>query len=384
MCDIRLQQLILCFSFKDIAGRELIEKIKSNEIEHVKYLESMETKLDRLSLRTDPSLEFCLHLVEVPAGQESWKITYLQFFYKHELLRALSDPHNSSDKEFMDAISRSEFHFTAAPNYVLSVGGASVPAAPVSGQNCQFGSWYGTYKQMSGLPVSATAGPIRILLLDTGVAGDASVTVRSRKNLLDPNNPSVDDDRGHGTALALLIQDLVPRVEFDIFKAGDSKGEMNEWDLLAGLVADTGAQIINLSLEYGLGTRICATCGRQSFASRSAVLENIIGQTGNWAVRPFVIAAAGNSHAPELAYPARFGDVLAVGSVNSSKSLATESNYGDADHRGSPHQNHFVAPGGDANAARPEYVIALSNGSQWRGTSLAAAFASAAVGPWMR
>src|SRR5438094_10322552 len=33
-------------------------------------------------------------------------------------------------------------------------------------QNCQFGSWYGTYKQMSGLPVSATAGPIRILLLE--------------------------------------------------------------------------------------------------------------------------------------------------------------------------------------------------------------------------
>ncbi len=147
---------------------------------------------------------------------------------------------------------------------------------------------------------------IRVLLVDTGIASDAKVSVHSEKNVLDPTLKTASDDNGHGTAIALVIDDLAPGTEFIVFKAGNSNGDVNEWDLLAALVADAGADVINLSVEYGLGDRTCPTCGRQSSSSRSAVFENILNATAKWNKRPVVVAAAGNGRAPDLAYPATF------------------------------------------------------------------------------
>src|SRR5262249_49127456 len=81
----------------------------------------------------------------------------------------------------------------------------------------------------------------------------------------------------------------------------------------------------------------------------------------------------------ELAYPARFANIVATGAVNSTKGKAQESNAGDLDHQGNPHENHFAAPGGDSAKGALEHEIALSNGNQYHGTSFAAAFMSAAV-----
>lgn len=377
MCEIRASQLILCFPSVDPAAQALIDRIREGGIEHVKYIESMETKLKKLGLFLRSPWEFSLHLVEVPHGQETWKITYLQFYYKHELLNALSS--TPIDPFFSGAIGRSDFHFTAVPNHMLSTVASGGGTTSVSGQGFRFGTHFSPYKQMVRLPIQTPQGAVRVLVVDTGIAADANVAVHAKKNFLDPNNSSVDDDHGHGTAVALVIHDLAPYTEFVIFKAGDANGHVFEWDLLAALVADTGAHVVNLSVEYGLGTRVCATCGRQSFSSRSAVFENIMAQFGKWPVRPVVVAAAGNSHAPELAYPARFGDVLAIGSVNSRKMRSQESNYGDANHEGGLHNNHFVLPGGDTDSRQPEDMIMLSNGSSWRGTSFATAFATGVV-----
>lgn len=384
MCDIRPGQLILSFRSADSAGKELVNQIRRGEIEHVKYIESMETKLEKLGLFLRSPWEISLHLVEVPPGQETWKITYLQFYYKHallntykyELLKFLNS--SPTDPVFKDILSRTDFHFIAAPNHALSVVATGSGMAPVSGQGFRFGPQYSVYKQMAGLPLQIGKG-VRVMVVDTGIASDAPVIINSKKNLLDPQNPSVDDDHGHGTAVTLVINDLAPNTEFIIFKAGDANGNVYEWDLLAALVADTGAHVINLSVEYGLGTRICNACGRQSFSSRSAVFENIVSELSKWSARPIVVAAAGNSRASELAYPARFGSVLAIGAINSRKNLSKESNYGDADHVGNSHNNHFVSPGGDSDPQNPEDMILLSNGSSWCGTSFAAAFATGVV-----
>jgi len=75
----------------------------------------------------------------------------------------------------------------------------------------------------------------------------------------------------------------------------------------------------------------------------------------------------------------RFADAIAAGSVNGSMGLAYESNYGDTDHTGNQHDNHFTAPRGDGDPQNPEYIIELSNKKQYRGTSFAAAVISAAV-----
>jgi hypothetical protein len=49
-------------------------------------VESVEDKLARLGLKADPHLAFELHRVRVPIGEEYWKMTYLQFFYKHKMI----------------------------------------------------------------------------------------------------------------------------------------------------------------------------------------------------------------------------------------------------------------------------------------------------------
>ena len=215
--------------------------------------------------------------------------------------------------------------------------------------------------------------------MDTGIASDHTLNLHSSRNILDPSKFTVDDDNGHGTAIALLINDLAPNNEFVIYKTADSTGTMNEWDLLAALSADSGADVINLSVEYGLATRKCSVCGNQSSSSRSTVFETILNATAKWGNQPVIVAAAGNGKATQLAYPARFADIVAVGSVNTSKGLAQPSNSGSSDHQGNVHQNHFAAPGGDSNPSSLEYVLQLSSGVQYRGTSFACAFASGAV-----
>jgi Subtilase family len=328
----------------------------------VSHLESMEEKLKALDLRQHEQTRYALHLVETVPGEEDRTAAFLYQCY------AL----NTSPMG--GALSGS---FVVARNYEISIAGSSPAAPPISGNGYLFGPQWGRYQTMTGLPASNQAKPLRVMVV--GIASDATIKKHSMKNLIDTKRSSVDDDNGHGTAVAVVIDQLAPGNEFMIYKAGDANGNVNEWDLLDALIADRGSHVVNLSVEYGLATRICGTCGRQSSSSRSAIFENITSATANWTNRPIIVAAAGNGTVSELAYPARFGSVVAVGSVNSSKRLAKESNYGDADLQGKIHQSHFVAPGGDSDSSNSEHVIELSNGKQYRGTSFAAAFVSAAV-----
>src|SRR5580658_3999147 len=110
MCDFFPGQLIVCFPKVDAAAREIIRQIQEKEIEHVTYVESIDTRLARLDLPIDPMFEFELHLLAVPPGQETWKTNYLQFFYEHALLRSLSSI--AANKAFAEAVNRSNLHFT--------------------------------------------------------------------------------------------------------------------------------------------------------------------------------------------------------------------------------------------------------------------------------
>lgn len=362
MCDIVPGQLVVSFpqSWVNVGLDVQCEKLGAQ------YLESMAQKLERSHLPIQPWFPWSLHLIKVAPGQENHVTAGLYNWAREARIGTFGIPGLPNT-------------FVVAPNYVLSTSGAG-PAAAVapSGKGFSFSPDYGTYQSMTVLPCTPST-PRRILLVDTGIASDTTLNIHARNNILDPSNPNVDDDNGHGTAIALLIEDLVPSTEFIIYKAGDANGNLNEWDLLAALVADSGAHVINLSVQYGLATRTCGTCGRQSSSSRSTVFENLLEATAQWTNRPVIVAAAGNDQATELAYPARFGSLVAVGSVNSAKRLAQESNTGDADHQGRLHANHFVAPGGDTSPTNSEYVIELSNGSKYRGTSFACAFASAAA-----
>jgi hypothetical protein len=381
MCDTVAGELILCFHRMDVAALSLVSQLREMKIEHVEYADSLENKLATLGLNPDPELDFEFHLVRVPSGQESWKTTYLHFFYKHEMLKAIA----KSPKLLTGPVfQHSDNHFTVSPNHLLSLAGSPSVVAPVSAKNFQFGGNHSYYQQAIGLPLASSSKPdkIRILLLDSGVAGDTAITVTDRRNIVDPNNPhNTADDHGHGTAVALLIHDLAPNAEFIVYKIADSTGRISEWDALAGIATKSDAHVVNLSLQFGLldKGKGCAVCGRESRASRSAIFENILGQLTKRAPRPVVIAAAGNYQDKELAYPARFADVMAIGSITSHRVLTSDCNTGDKDHAGDPHKNHFVLPGGEAGPVNREPVMTSSGGKNWSGSSFAAAFASGLV-----
>jgi subtilisin family serine protease len=386
VCEINAGHLILCFSRHDPAAWNLLTMIRERAVEHVSYRESMTEKLSRAHLTPDPELNFELHLVEVPVGQENWKSHYLQFFYKHEVIKVL--PEIAKDRQATHAFNWSSHHFIAAPNHVLTLAAGS-PAGVISAKTFAFGPLYGKYKEFVGLP-AASAGVsarVRVVVIDSGIAGDAAQRMRfpivSQHNILDASLPDrATDEHGHGTAVTLLIDDLSTNVEFFVIKVAGKDGRIAEWDALAALVARTGGHVVNLSMQFGLLPREpCKVCGRRadSAASRSAVFENLVEQVWNRPEEPVLVAAAGNSASPELAYPSRLGNVVAIGAVTSTRQLSTDSNYGDVDAGGSPHALHFVMPGGEGDPAKPEEVLSSAHGRRWFGTSFATAFATAVV-----
>jgi len=381
MCDTVAGELILCFPRIDMAARNLVSLLREKQIEHVEYLDSLENKLGKLELVIDPSFDFDFHLLRVPSGQESWKITYLQFFYKHELLKLIQ---KAPPSQIQSLIGRSDYQFTVAPNHLLSLASPSGGVLPVSAKSFQFGNYHSLYRQFIGLPSSSPSpcDKIRILVLDSGVAPDAPITIAEQRNIVDPSNShSALDDHGHGTGVALVIHDLAPSAEFIVYKVADAAGRISEWDAVAGMAAKSNSNVVNLSMQFGLldKGKSCAVCGRESRASRSAIFENILAQLANRTPRPVVVAAAGNYQADELAYPSRFADVLAIGAITSQRVLASDCNKGDDDEAGSPHKNHFVLPGGESNPAKTEPVLRSGGGKNWSGSSFSAAFASGLV-----
>lgn len=386
MCQINAGQLIVCFPKFDPASRNVLNQIRENKIEHVSLIESMEQRLGRFRLRPNPDIVFDFHLIAVPAGSENWKATWLQWFYKHAMLEVLTkEPARA--KDLLQALSRSDYQFTVAPNYQMSMARAAGPAVPVSVKDFKFGPYHKQFRSEIGLLIAPEQPqPVRVLVIDSGIAPDAAtakIRIRSQHNMLDSKNPqSAPDDVGHGTAIAMVIADLAPHAEFTFIKVADATQRVSEWDALAALVAKTDADVVNLSLQFGLADlKKCDTCGRgrESQASRSAVFENIVDQRGNSSPQSFLVAAAGNSGLPELSYPARFSNVLAIGSINSKRRLSSFSNYGNQDHVGSPHTNHFVLPGGETDPAHKEDVLISAGGQSWSGTSLATAFATGLI-----
>jgi subtilisin family serine protease len=177
----------------------------------------------------------------------------------------------------------------------------------------------------------------------------------------------------------MVIADLAPSTEFVEIKVSDKEGNVSEWDALAGFAAKTDADVINLSLQFGLSEQqACKYCGRNraSTASRSAVFETMVTHMQGRERRPVIVAAAGNWSQSQLAYPARFADVLAIGALTHKRQLSATSNYGNLDQFGQPHHNHFVMPGGEGPR---EPVLISRGGATWSGTSLATAFASGII-----
>ncbi|QDV15597.1 Thermophilic serine proteinase precursor [Gimesia panareensis] len=378
MCDTIAGELLVSFHENDAAADALIESIQLGKVSHVDIIDELGQRVTKSGLPMRRGIHFRFYLLRVPAGEEAYKVNYLQFHYKQEILRALGNKRMDLVKN-KEILEQSNYHFQVIPHSWLTVRQANAP----TGIGFSFTQTHDDYKQLIGWSSSAgTTETKKVLVLDTGLDPASSYNVVSKVNFVDDSKLSdVSDDHGHGTAVTEVIHDLCNSAEFVIYKVADSNGRASEWDTLAALAAQSEADLVNISLAFGLADRICSRCGRESQSSRSAVFENMINQLDAADDGPLLVAAAGNDSLNELSYPARYNNIVAIESVNQSRQLSQFSNHATVDHEGNNHNNVFVLPGGEKsqNASPTEYIGTSISGKKFYGTSFATAYASGLI-----
>lgn len=184
----------------------------------------------------------------------------------------------------------------------------------------------------------------------------------------------------HGTLVAMIVASTCrsSRVfPIRVFGEASTAGgrAATEWSLMHGLrvAVEAHVSVINISMGFGLDDHECPQCGTLSQASRSAALELVIRDAvGSIRKGPAVVGAAGNDGIGIFDFPARFDNSVAISSVNS---LGEPSSFTNFDHA-LTHPWHLAALGGDHRATCNEWV-AESNDHRYRGTSFAAAYATA-------
>jgi subtilisin family serine protease len=382
MCDYVPGELLLGVHREDPAAALLVRMIEAEEISHVRMLDSLEGQLERLALRPRTGLTFRFFKLGVPPGEETFKIGYLDFYYKHQLLTASSRGDLDLDKNpvHRQILGRSNFHPQIVQNGILSV---AATASPAPGTAFTFTSTHTAYKQVCGWPTSTNDGSgIKILVMDTGVDALPPYNVVDGRNFIDDTQKQdVSDAHGHGTAMASILQDVAPGAEVIVYKVADAAGIASEWTLLAGLGAVSDARVINLSLSFGLGDLQCPHCGRASHSTRSGLFENMLDDLTRRPDAPLIVGAAGNMGKTELTFPARYSSVVAVESVDGALNLSRFSNRSTLDHEGHSHKNVFLVPGGRGvpQGTPSEYVGMSASGALHWGTSVAAAYASGII-----
>ena len=379
MCDTIAGELLLSFHKGDPAGAALVDDIRLEKIPHVRIIEDLARRIGRIGLAIRDSIEFRFYRLSVPIGQEAYTINDLQLQYKQAVLRELAK--KCKVLRHSDILYRPSHELQVVPHSILSLSGSATGLPNVG---FTFTKTHTEYKKLVGWSApSPTATTKRVLVLDTGLDPCLQLNMVSQKNFLDDGRlEDARDDHGHGTAVTSIIHDLCASAEFLIYKVADRNGRASEWDLLAALAAQNGADLINISLAFGLPKRHCPVCGRESRSSRSAVFESMIHQLANAKDGPILIAAAGNDGENQLSFPARFDALVAVSSVNLALELSRFSNRAAYDQDGEKHNNVFVLPGGetDARSSDPiEYVGKSSGEAKYFGTSFSAAYATGVI-----
>jgi hypothetical protein len=157
-------------------------------------------------------------------------------------------------------------------------------------------SWLG----VSNYDRSTWGSGVTVAVLDTGVSALAGLGSIQQINLIDlPSDPSTLN--GHGTAVASLIRQVAPESTILPIRVADDLGASNSWLLSQGILEAVvnGAQIINISMgSYG----------------DSAILREAVEYAQARGV--VVVASAGNEGIGQIANPAGYAGVIAVGAID--------------------------------------------------------------------
>jgi Subtilase family len=386
MCDEAGGEVIVSFPPHDPVGLRVLDWVREHGESHgVTHMSSLEEWLSDIPLGPEGQ---GIRLPEIhrflgPEGEEETSAALLRDVSVNVALALGANAANDLAQPFA---------FQAAPNRRVSLltGTPRRPAPHVS-----FTEFHATYKALLGFDPGRdyTRGKgIRIAIVDSGIS-DSSVVHVSRRVDFAADHPwgrpvagVARDGYGHGTAVAEIVADLLPDADFVIYKVANDAGEATEWELLAALARTRDVDVVNLSLAFGWDGPDCPVCGRRANSARSMVFEHVLrGIMDRGPSAPIVVAAAGNGAKAGLAYPARYSDVVAVGSISSAGTRSSFSNWGALDHLARTHRNVFFLPGGNLGPA-PEYVAIATDGVRGRelrrfaGTSFACAYATAVIG----
>jgi subtilisin family serine protease len=375
MCDYLPEELILSHHVTDIAAGEVVEDIRQDKIKDVYHRQSIKDILKQLKQRED--LPWEIHRLQIQAGEEFAAINRLHKAYTERQTHARRRPAVPAP------IGPNVVNdFMVVPNARLSF------AAQSPGVDFTFSGTHTTYKKMLQIAgftanTGATGAGVTVAIIDSGIEQASRLAVSKRCNVLDTGAPqTVDDHLGHGTTIASIVADVAPGAKLWIYKVADAGHSLNEFDCLVGLAGARTANVVNLSLCFGLPDRHCNICGRQTQYARSTVFANTLAYVLT-DPKTVVVAAAGNEGMQELRYPARLPESIAVGSIDSARQLSGFSNYGTTAHGGTKHPHFYLLPGGQAakgatTATETVGVTKTPHVPRW-GTSFSAAYATGAI-----
>lgn len=206
-----------------------------------------------------------------------------------------------------------------------------------------------TKKRCLSQLLQATHPEVLIAVLDTGIDQqheDLAGKVVASVNFSD--SPTVSDFYGHGTFVAGIIATNAKCRLLNV-KVADDNGVVLGPSVAKGIVwaVDNGAKVINMSLIV---------------PTPSSALEQAVDYA--WSKGVVLVAGAGNTKS--IVYPAFYPEVIAVAATDSEGELWPMSNSGD--------WVDAYAPGVEIFSTLPG-----NNYGYWSGTSMAAAYISAAA-----
>lgn len=194
---------------------------------------------------------------------------------------------------------------------------------------------------------------VKIAVLDSGIDYRPNVPVEAHVSMIegkeDESNPFLEDATGHGTAVASLIvssldEESIQGINEDAEVYSVQVLDENNTGTLSGVVQgiywaiENDMDIINMSFGTPYSSEILQKAVED--AAEAGLL---------------LVAAAGNDAEKQVAYPAAYEEVIAVGSSNLRGEIATDSAKG--------REVDIYAPGSGIQVNAPFFGTSLESGS---------------------